>query len=398
MEESAGNELIRELCSIERRGPGTDAERRAANALAARVRALGRRVEVEPTYVHPQYALVHALHGVVAIAGSIAAVAEPAIGFGLVLTAATSTYLDLNTRFYLARRLFFRRASQNVVSPGSNPEAPLRVILAAHYDAGRSGYVFSRSLRLGGRMSERGRLFLAPWRLFFWAGIAPLLPILGARMAGLDAPWLSLLQLLPTTALIVSVFLLIDIALSEIVPGAYDDASGVAAATAAAARLGADPPPNVDLWLLLTGAGETTAEGMRAWIRANRKRLDRERTVVVNVGPVSHGTVNYTTAEGAVISIPMDAELAELCEALATAGGEGGGASPVRLPSVTEATAARAGGLRAISILGLDDGLPAPWLHSPDDTPERVNAAALERATEFVVSLVRLLDRGAGRR
>ena len=35
-------------------------------------------------------------------------------------------YLDLNGRFYLLRRLFFRRASQNVVSPGAEPEAPAR--------------------------------------------------------------------------------------------------------------------------------------------------------------------------------------------------------------------------------------------------------------------------------
>ena len=105
-------ELIRELCSIEGRGPGTDAERRAANMLGGRLRAIGRDVHLEPTYVHPQYALVHALHAAVAIAGSVLATVEPAIGFGLVLLVATSMYLDLNTRFYLARSLFFRRASQ----------------------------------------------------------------------------------------------------------------------------------------------------------------------------------------------------------------------------------------------------------------------------------------------
>ena len=35
--------------------------------------------------------------------------------------------------------LFFRRASQNVVSPGANPEAPARLLLVAHYDAARTG-------------------------------------------------------------------------------------------------------------------------------------------------------------------------------------------------------------------------------------------------------------------
>ena len=119
-------EIIRELCSFEGRLAGTDAERRAANRLAERLRELGRRVEVEPTYVHPQSALVHAAHCLLGFAGSLVAITVPALGFALVLLAATSMYLDLNGRLYLLRSLFFRRASQNVVSPGHEPEAPAR--------------------------------------------------------------------------------------------------------------------------------------------------------------------------------------------------------------------------------------------------------------------------------
>src|SRR5436190_6971244 len=55
-------EVIRELCSFEGRLTGTDAERRAAKWLASRLRAIGRRVETEPTYVHPQVGLVHGAH------------------------------------------------------------------------------------------------------------------------------------------------------------------------------------------------------------------------------------------------------------------------------------------------------------------------------------------------
>ena len=55
-------EVIRELCAFEGRGPGTDAERRAAQALAGRLRAIGRRAEIEPFFAHPQYALVHLIH------------------------------------------------------------------------------------------------------------------------------------------------------------------------------------------------------------------------------------------------------------------------------------------------------------------------------------------------
>jgi peptidase M28-like protein len=387
-------ELIRELCSFEGRGPGTDAERRAAKMLAGRLRQMGRRVDVEPTFVHPQYAVVHLLHAALAIAGSVVATSQPAIGFALVLLAATSTYLDLNTRFYLVRSLLFRRASQNVVSPGSQPHAPAKLILVAHYDAARTGYVFGRPLTMLNQLPDRARVVLGPFRLFFWLGIAPLLPILGVRMAGVDAEWLSVLQIVPTILLIVAGFLLIDVSLSEIVPGAYDNASGVAAVLTAAEELKMDAPANLDVWVVLAGAEECLCEGMRYFVRDHRKELDRDSTFVVNVDSVSWGPVRYEVSEGAVISVPLDRELAELCQALAGAD-ERFAAEPMRYSLFDDALPAQVRGLRAITIT---DGYRAPWYHRHEDVPERVDAEALTRATEFVVGLARLLDRDVGRR
>jgi hypothetical protein len=392
-------ELIRELCSFEGRGPGTDAERRAANMLAGRLRRIGRRAEIEPTFVHPQYAIVHLIHAAVAIAGSVLATVQPAAGFALVLASATSTYLDLNTRFYLVRSLLFRRASQNVVSPGSNPKAPVRLILSAHYDAARTGWVFGRRMRRG--EGAGGRPAPGPFRIFFWGGLAPLLPILGLRMAGIDAAWLGALQSVPTILLIVAAFLLIDIALSDTVPGAYDNASGVAAVLSAAEQLGAEPPANLDLWVVLPGSEESMCEGMRAFVRAHRKELDPERTYFLNVDSVSHGELNYEVSEGAVVSLPLDGDLIELCEALAGGGnGDGGGlaAKPLRYSLLDDALPPRVAGMHAITIRATDGGSPAPWYHTREDTPERVDEQALTRATEFVAALARLLDRDAGRR
>jgi hypothetical protein len=99
MEVAARMEVIRELCSLEGRLAGTDAERRAANRLAKRLRESGRRADVEPTYVHPQAPLVHAAHCALGVAGSLVAVASPPVGFALVLATAVSVFFDFNTRF-----------------------------------------------------------------------------------------------------------------------------------------------------------------------------------------------------------------------------------------------------------------------------------------------------------
>src|SRR5439155_20572703 len=100
-------EVIRELCSFNGRLTGTDAERRAGNWLAGQVRRVGRTVEIEPIHVHPQFALVHAAHCLLGVAGSLVAIASPPAGLAIVLVTAVSMYFDLNARFYLLRRLFF---------------------------------------------------------------------------------------------------------------------------------------------------------------------------------------------------------------------------------------------------------------------------------------------------
>jgi hypothetical protein len=394
-------ELIEELCSFEGRWPGTDAERRAANWLVSRLRAMGRKAEVEPTYVHPEYSLVLALHCALGIAGSLVAIAIPPLGFALVLVAAVSMYFDQNTRLYLLRRLFFRRASQNVVSAGAAPEASARVILSAHYDAAKTGLVFGPgSTRLARRLSERARLLLGPFRLIFWGGLAPLLPILGARMAGVDAGWLSVVQLFPTVLLLLAAVLLIDIALSAVGPGAYDNASGVAAVLSLAEDLDRDRPSNLDVWVVLPGAEECNCEGMTRYVAAHRKELDRDRTFFINLDSTSYGSVHYLLSEGAILSYSMDRRLVELCAAIADAdraGEDRYGARALRIPTHTDALPAIARGFRAISIVAAEDGLTPPYHHTPDDTPERLDAGAVTRTVEFTLELVRQLDRDMGR-
>jgi hypothetical protein len=395
-------EVIRELCSFEGRLTGTDAERRAANRLAERLRGMGRRAEVEPIHVHPQVWLIHAFHCAIGFAGSLIAIAEPAVGFGLVLVSALSLYLDFNSRLHLLRRLFFRRASQNVFSPGRLPDAAGRLILCAHLDVARTGYLFrQKSRRRGAVIPPSLRLVLGPRRLLFWS-LASLLPVIGARMAGVEAYLLDVLQLIPTMVLMVSVFLLIDIELSDIVPGANDDASGVATALALAGALDADPPQHLDVCVLLTGGEECLMAGMRSFVRGHRREMERESTYFVVLEMVGIGNLHYLTAEGLAVTYRHSGRLAELCEAVSTASREGNGdliASPAALATASDALPPTLAGYPAITICRLaETGLPGLEYHTPADTPERIQPEALEHTERFVLELVRALDRDVGRR
>jgi hypothetical protein len=395
-------ELIRELCSFEGRRAGTDAERRAANWLATRLRNGGRRAVVEPTYVHPQYGLVHALHCAVGFAGSLVAIVQPAVGFGLVLAAAVSMYLDLNGRFYLARRLFFRRASQNVVGSGKSPNAPARLFICAHYDSARTGAAFQpKRVARASRLAARLRLPIAPFRILFWS-LAILLPILGARLAGIDSGLISVLQLVPTLILLIGVFMLTDVELSDVVPGANDNASGVATALSLAQELDSDPPENLDVWVLLTGGEECQMEGMRSFVRSHRKSLDRENTYFIVLDAVGSGSVRYETGEGLAVTYDLDRRLVQLCDAIADADRENGNrfaAKPLRQGFATDALPARMAKLRATAITCLSDGslLPANYRRT-EDVPKRIDSKALDRAHDFTLELVQALDRDVGRR
>ena len=390
---------IRELCSFTGRITGTDAERRAANRFAERLRGQGRNADVEPIYVHPQAPIVWAAHCLLAFAGSLVASIEPAAGFALVLLAATSLYLDLNGRIYLLRSLFFRRASQNVVSPGTNPDAPARLILTAHLDVGRGGSIFDERNR--GRIDRVSRtLGIAPPRLVFWA-IAVLLPLLGARMAGVESGLIPAFQLPSTLLLLVTIFLLVDVQLSRPSPGANDNASGVAVALEVARELGRETPKHLDVWVALTGAQEAGAEGMRALVRSRHEELDPATTFVIALDSVGRGDVRFVTAEGPAISHPMDRRLTELAGAIAEADREDAGryrAAALRRASSSDAFAAVVRGWRAIAITCLDPGasLP-PGHHTGADVPDAIDSSALERAREFTLELAGALDADVAR-
>ncbi|MFN8113919.1 MAG: M28 family peptidase [Solirubrobacterales bacterium] len=400
---SAGtiSERVAEICGYRDRLPGTDAERRLTNALKSELETSGRRCEVEPTWVHPQWPIVHFLHCALAIAGSIVAVSEPVAGFAMVLFAATSAYLDLSARWYLLRRILFRRASQNLLatSPGASKELP-RLFLCANVDAPRTGAVYTGiSTRLHEAAARRLPVVSSPTRIWFWAIALLVLPV-GARMAGLDATWLDYVQLVPTMVLIVACFALGEIALSPASPGANANASGVAAAIETARLLDADPLENVRVELALCGGGETTMEGFRSFIRTHRKELDRATTRFVSFESVGRGQPRFALSGGLAVSLPLDTGLAELCAAVAIArdADDDFDAEPIRDARATAAIVARAYRYPAMAITCREDGraLPAGH-HTPADLPDAVDPASVERAARLAADAIRLLDRDLGR-
>jgi hypothetical protein len=154
-----------------------------------------------------------------------------------------------------------------------------------------------------------------------------------------------------------------------------------------------------DVWVLLTGAEEGMELGMRAWLRAHRRELDRERTAFLCVDQVGYGTVRYASREGYLVARPAHRELLELCEQIADEddADEGRyGARSYVSRAATDAHQARIRGFPSVGVSCLGSLDYAPHHHLPSDTVENLDPAALERAFGFCSELVELIDERIG--
>jgi Zn-dependent M28 family amino/carboxypeptidase len=205
---------------------------------------------------------------------------------------------------------------------------------------------------------------------------------------------LTAIQFVPTVGLILAVPMLVDVALSPTVPGANDNASGVATALRLAERHGGSLE-HFDVWVLLTGAQEAIAQGMRGFLKRHRRGLERDRTVFVNLDEVGAGTVRYARREGLLLASASHKQLVKLCEEIAQ-DDEAAGARPIVNRTASDGHAARSAGFPAITITCRNALDYVPDHHRPTDTPERIDPAALERAEAFCDELLRRLDSEIG--
>ena len=390
---------IEALVAHEGRAPGTDAERRAARELEARLRSSGRAADVEPFDVWPNWPLTHLVHALAAIVGSLLAVSSPLPGTIVLAVVALLTLGDLTGTLLLTRRLTGRRASQNVVSR-ENGDRPGTLVLIAHYDAARSAAVFNeRATRRRGRIGRLLRRPIGPFEPYFWA-IVVALGVAIARLAGVETDAIAGVQFAATVVLIVSVALLADVALSEVVPGANDNASGVATVLQLAERYG-DDLEHFDVWVVLTGSGEALGTGMRAFLRRHRGEVDRASTVLLNVDSVGQGTIRYARREGLPFARSHHPALLDLCERIAEEDSDEDdryGARSVVVPAAGDGAAARRRRQAAVTISCRDELDRAPHHHQPTDVPANVDPESLDIAFRFCSELVELIDDEIGPR
>ena len=139
------------------------------------------------------------------------------------------------------------------------------------------------------------------------------------------------------------------------------------------------------VWVVLTGANQPSAAGMRAWLRRHKRELERERTAVIAIGPVGDGPVHHSRREGAILPQRHHASLTRLSREVAEDAGEGRGRAARVTWRASRPTPARAMARR----------LPAVTVATSGSAPGG-DDADIERLTAFARELAERLDAEVG--
>jgi hypothetical protein len=385
-------ETIAGLTKFDGRRSGTDAERRAANWLGSELSASGRDARLEPFWCRPNWALGHAWHVALGLAGSLVAASEPRVGGAIVLVALLSLIADAVIGFSPGRRLTPERASQNVVAAADDTDDRVRLIVTANYDAGRAGLMYRDGLRGWAARMRDGARGLAPgWLAWTSLALVWLLVVAIIRSTGSHGGAIGVAQLIPTVALVLALALLLDQAGAATGPAAGDNASGVAVALALVRALDAAPPSRLAVEVVLEGAGEGGGLGLRRHLRARRRLLRPHNTIVLGIAACGSGQPRWWTSDGAFLPLRFHPRLRALCQQVASEESHLR-AAPHRGRGATPALPARAAGIPAIAIGCLDGRGLAARSHQATDTAELIDEASLAATLAMALALVDAID------
>jgi hypothetical protein len=295
----------------------------------------------------------------------------------------------------LGRRLTPERASQNVVvsaTPAAAQETPVRLILTANYDAPRTGVAYwNAPRRTAARIRTITRGLTPGWQGWLTIALIWLEAAAIARVTGSTGTAIGIAQFPPTVGLLVGFALLLDVASADFSPAANDNGSGVAVSLALARALQAAPPRRLAVELVLAGAGDGSAIGLRRYLRARRRELTPRTSIVFGLAPCGSGGLRWWVSDGPIVPLRSFATLRRLCERVAR-DDPGLDARPQKARGTSPAFPARLARLPAITFGCLDDRGLAPRSHQRRDTPDAIDEQALDRAVEFGLLLIDAID------
>ena len=327
------------------------------------------------------------------VAGIAASRAGGAAGAALAAASLASFELDFGGRSQWLRHLVPAGEGANASARIAVAAAPARrtLVLVAHHDTAHTGIGWKNPelIGYGTRDRVRGLLGKPPDSdVMDSPATGPKLAFAAVAAGALTGS--RALRAAGGLSLAVSLALTHDVARSEAVPGASDNATGVAGVLALAERFAAEPLPDTDVIALLVGCEESGMGGMAEWLRGEGAGLDPASTLVLGLDTLGAGEPIVSRAEGSIV--PWRYREADLDWADRGAARAGLPAPRrVQLGGWTDPLLAVHAGLPAISLLSATGNRFTNY-HQPTDTPDRVDWSSVERCLELADGIAREWD------
>lgn len=380
--------VTRVVRACPRRGSTSEDEARAHAIVQAEMETLGLATERQPFTWNESIYECLALHFGLGALGSLVAVKSPLLGLAIHAGTAASYLADSTRKAFTLRRLLPFRPSQNVL--GTLPatgEPRLRVVFLAHVDAAFTGVVFRPEV--AARAAGQKGPLAKPLRISIGALAA--LAALDLLDIGFGRSRLrSLARVALTIPPLMAAALNLDVSLRrQVVPGAMDDLSGVAAMLLLARRLRATKPDDVELVFVATGCEEAGLGGAQALLEAMNGRWDRDRTVVIGIDSPANGVLRYYL-EGEILDVPLAPWLRDTLDRVSGSEARFSDVQPFSIPvGGTDAIPFARAGYPAVSLGCVDASTGTPkHYHLPTDTPENLEPETIPLCLDYVERLV----------
>jgi Zn-dependent M28 family amino/carboxypeptidase len=273
-----------------------------------------------------------------------------------------------------------------VVAELGRSDASTCVVLIAHHDAAHSGAIFDPTVTyaLGARFPKTIARLRAWPRIMYLVLAGPILVALGSRRLG-------------AAFSLGSAAAFADIGRSEVVDGANDNLSGVAALIALARSMAQAPPPDVRVIFLSAGAEESFEEGSQAFLRRHRDSFPDGSTYVIAIDAVGSPYLLLVEGEGMLERLEYDIALKYTIEQAA----HEAGIEMIRehwLSFGSDALAGLRAGYPSVLVASFDDmKLPANY-HWRTDVPDNVDYETVAQAAIVIEAAIRrLAAHGPGR-
>ena len=360
-----------------------EAERLAAEQLALELGEMGRDAAVQPFWVRPYWWASQAICSGLGVLASVLAIRQPLTGLLIAFGALVLALAD-ETRLQPLRRLTPSRGGQNVVSrpPAGPPPGGIYLVVTAPIDDRRPARSagLTRSLILANALA-----------------LGLVIVCAALRLGGFGGLLLDVAQLLPTLFLLALILAFLDRGTAT--PEADHTASR--AALELVGRLDALPPENLAVAVVLAGAGDAHAAGLRHWLSTRRRRgMSPRETAILAIESCGSGDPVWWKRDGTVVATGLHPQLksaaaraAEELPELETRAVSG--------PDATAAGVARGSRWPALAI----GARPPEAREGPDETAggrsegDRTRQQdAVAETVSFGEEIVRQLDREIGER